>query len=371
MTTTARVARALTVGVLLAAATLATGWGLLFFAPLPTIDGYYRLLGLNARAEVVRDVRGMAHVYAADAHDLFFLQGYVTAQDRLVQLERLRREAHVRRPDAPAGPVAGALGAALEAYAAGVTKLVAQYDEAGVLPGELVLAGVRPAPWTSDDSLAIAAAFMSGAGSRCMGASGTLTAKGGPLLAADLAFDGPPPGLYEVGLEVADARAVGISLPGVPGLIAGHNGSVAWAVLSAEGAAPTAVLNALLDWQLAPMIDEAFLAPLGLRIVQACAADRRTIANAAPPAGLSAGSDVETMRLLLGRPAAEVGARLVVDLADPETSRAALSHGVSGLRLSSHHEDQRAIWEIGQLHALPLSRAAIGETDGELVLRSR
>mgnify|MGYP003327410895 FL=1 len=49
--------------------------------------------GLVAPVEVVRDRRGISHIYAKNEHDLFFTQGYVAARDRLFQLELWRRQA--------------------------------------------------------------------------------------------------------------------------------------------------------------------------------------------------------------------------------------------------------------------------------------
>src|ERR671936_715480 len=64
---------------------------ILVYRPLPAIDGDYRLLGLEERAVVDRDSFGVPHIFAQNAHDLFYLQGYVTAQDRLFQMELYRR----------------------------------------------------------------------------------------------------------------------------------------------------------------------------------------------------------------------------------------------------------------------------------------
>src|SRR5437764_9141844 len=64
---------------------------ILVYRPLATIDGEFRLLGLDQRAEVLRDTYGVPHIYAQTAHDLFYLQGFVTAQDRLFQMELYRR----------------------------------------------------------------------------------------------------------------------------------------------------------------------------------------------------------------------------------------------------------------------------------------
>ena len=55
-------------------------------APLP-------LSGLHAAAQVTRDVYGIAHVKAGNDHDLYFMQGYVHAQDRLFQMDVTRRQA--------------------------------------------------------------------------------------------------------------------------------------------------------------------------------------------------------------------------------------------------------------------------------------
>ncbi len=51
------------------------------------------LAGLHAAAKVTRDTYGIAHIKAANDHDLYFLQGYVHAQDRLFQMDVSRRRA--------------------------------------------------------------------------------------------------------------------------------------------------------------------------------------------------------------------------------------------------------------------------------------
>jgi penicillin amidase len=49
------------------------------------------LSGLLDDAEIARDVRGIAHITASNDHDLFFLQGWVHAGDRLFQMDVSRR----------------------------------------------------------------------------------------------------------------------------------------------------------------------------------------------------------------------------------------------------------------------------------------
>jgi penicillin amidase len=60
-------------------------------ARLATLDGSVRLTGLDSAVEVRRDRWGVPHIYARTAHDVFFAQGYVAAQDRLFQMEIWRR----------------------------------------------------------------------------------------------------------------------------------------------------------------------------------------------------------------------------------------------------------------------------------------
>src|SRR5262249_19448218 len=60
---------------------------------LAQLEGKVALAGLQQPVEVLRDRWGIAHIYAANTHDLFFAQGLVAAQDRLFQLELWRRQA--------------------------------------------------------------------------------------------------------------------------------------------------------------------------------------------------------------------------------------------------------------------------------------
>ena len=48
---------------------------------------------MKAAAEITRDDYGIAHIRAGNEHDLFFLQGYVHAEDRLFQMDASRRQA--------------------------------------------------------------------------------------------------------------------------------------------------------------------------------------------------------------------------------------------------------------------------------------
>ena len=58
---------------------------------LPQLDGSLKIPGLSARVTVIRDGHGVPTIEAANLDDLFFAQGYVTAQDRLWQMDMMRR----------------------------------------------------------------------------------------------------------------------------------------------------------------------------------------------------------------------------------------------------------------------------------------
>ena len=157
--------------------TFVTAWGFVFLRPLPTVDGDQRLLGLHDRAEVLRDHYGVPHIFASDDHDMLFLQGYVTAQDRLWQMDTYRRAAEGRLAEIFGEPALDSdielrtIGLAraakadlavasqhavqdLQAYADGVNKFLEQHGDA--LPVEFLILGYKPEPWSPADSLAIA-----------------------------------------------------------------------------------------------------------------------------------------------------------------------------------------------------------------------
>jgi penicillin G amidase len=54
------------------------------------------LRALHGEVEVLRDADGLSHIYAQHRSDLFFAQGYVTARDRLFQMEYNRHAAQGR-----------------------------------------------------------------------------------------------------------------------------------------------------------------------------------------------------------------------------------------------------------------------------------
>jgi penicillin amidase len=137
--------------------------------------------GLRGRVTVRRDERGIPYIEATNESDLYFAQGFVTASDRLWQMDLHRRTARgelseifgrgqleedKRRrmygsaaiAEASVGRISPPVRAALEAYARGVNAYIATLDEAS-LPPEFQLLGYRPRAWTPADSLIIGKIF--------------------------------------------------------------------------------------------------------------------------------------------------------------------------------------------------------------------
>jgi penicillin amidase len=147
---------------------------------VPPAKGTQALRGLKSAVRITRDRWGIPHVHADNDRDLFFGFGYATAQDRLFQLEYLRRKARgtlaeVIGPEAVDSDVLyRTIGLAriaeaelrqlpaetadlLAAYTAGINALMeASRDN---LPIEFDLLGYRPEPWRPADSLAIEGEF--------------------------------------------------------------------------------------------------------------------------------------------------------------------------------------------------------------------
>ncbi|MGH9514176.1 MAG: penicillin acylase family protein [Terriglobales bacterium] len=299
---------------------------------LPKIDGTVAVAGLSAPVRVTRDSQGVPTIEALTSDDLFFAQGYVTAQDRLFQMDLLRRAAegelaeivgevavkHDRQQrilgimDAAEKGVVAATAEDRErigAYVRGVNALI--QSSAGHLPLEFRILHYSPRSWTAVDSLAIGYQMVetlstspksaltrekilaklgpeltgdlyvntswrdhpptmpmphlqnapgvqpegiSGAvasdeipellrpwledflrdypaplGSNNWVVSGAHTTTGKPLLSNDMHLGHQVPNLwYENHLHEGDFEAAGVSLPGYPYVMVGHNRRIAW-----------------------------------------------------------------------------------------------------------------------------------------------
>ncbi len=143
--------------------------------PLAASAAPVRLAGLLDEAEVSRDAAGIPHIRADNEHDLFFLQGWVHAEDRLFQMDMQRRQAAgtlaellgpgalpsdvqlrtigLQRAAVRSLPLLSARArAALEAYAQGVNASAAAH----ALPPEYgALKLTKFTPWSALDSAAI------------------------------------------------------------------------------------------------------------------------------------------------------------------------------------------------------------------------
>ena len=136
-------------------------------ACLPDVTSSLMLEGLNAPVDVYRDEWGIPHIRAANERDLFFVQGLVTAQDRLwhmdadrfralgrwaecvgesaVDQDRLLRSAGMgRTAKLDYEACSDVSRAMLDAYTAGVNAFI---ESTKTLPIEYGLLGTHPEPW--------------------------------------------------------------------------------------------------------------------------------------------------------------------------------------------------------------------------------
>jgi penicillin G amidase len=177
---------------------------------LPQLDGSVKIAGLSKKVTVSRDGHGVPTIDAASLEDLFFAQGYVTAQDRLWQMDVMRRFA--------AGEISEILGADfikhdreqrilglrvaaqkaldvsstqtrghLEAYARGVNAYLESHRDR--LPIEFRILRYSPRLWAPEDSTLIAAQMVKDLNHYPYGDAldrEKILAKLGPELTADL-----------------------------------------------------------------------------------------------------------------------------------------------------------------------------------------
>jgi len=144
-------------------------------ASLPQIEGAAQVAGLTAPASIERDAAGVPVIRGATRADVARATGYAHAQDRLFQMDLLRRtgagelaallgpglveaDRHIRPHQfrRRAREALVALGAEerglLESYAEGVNSGIASL---GARPFEYLLLGQAPGPWRAEDSILV------------------------------------------------------------------------------------------------------------------------------------------------------------------------------------------------------------------------
>jgi len=161
-------------------AIIAGVWWLYWIArsPLPQLDGSVSVSGISSQVRVMRDEHGVPTIEAATLEDLFFAQGYVTAQDRLWQMDMMRRAAagelsevigedtvKMDREQRILGLRIAAEAAEksisardrvyFDAYARGVNAFLESHRDR--LSLEFRLLKYTPRPWTVTDSLLVGA----------------------------------------------------------------------------------------------------------------------------------------------------------------------------------------------------------------------
>jgi penicillin amidase len=279
--------KAINVLIALAGAAVLAGLYWYVWRPLPQHSGAVPA-PVAAAVTVSFDTLGVPHIHASSQEDALIAQGYVTAQDRLWQMDSLRRLA--------GGNLAEIVGqgaleldrearqlrlrriaeegytkltaedrAAFAAYTLGVNQFIATH--LNDLPVEFTLLGYQPKPWSAVDCLLVCLnmyrnltttwrndvikhnmladgdaakvnflfAARSGdeplPGSNGWAIAGSRTASGKPILSNDMHLEYAMPGVWYMTHLVAPGLDVsGVCLPGVPGVVVGHNRRIAWGI---------------------------------------------------------------------------------------------------------------------------------------------
>ncbi len=279
----------LSIAVLLLLALVSVYW--FVWRALPQTSGEVSA-PVSAQASIVRDSLGVPHITAGSWQDALFLQGYVTAQDRLWQMDAIRRLAggelaevvgvagvgsdtearRLRLPqvaEAQEKKLTADAKAAFAAYARGVNYFLETHRDR--LPLEFLVLGYKPRPWRVRDTILIGLhmtrtltlswpeelrklhmltkgdpekvsylypprlATETAPGSNAWAVSGAHTASGKAMLASDPHLEFSMPSTwYMVHLKAGDLDVTGASLPGVPAVIIGHNRNIAWGITNLE-----------------------------------------------------------------------------------------------------------------------------------------
>ena len=255
---------------------------------LPQLDGELRLAGIEGPVQLLRDRYGVPTIRADNRTDAAFGLGYAHAQDRFAQMELMRRGGSgrmselvgsmalgldrytrglgvLRQAKSQAAALPPDLRRMFEAYTAGVNAWLGA--RAGALPWEVALLFYEPEPWRIADSMiwgrmmafrlignwqaeALRARMaerltqeqiedlwplsavddpvtLPGLGSG--GASNVWAVSEPTVLANDPHLGFTIPNIwYLARIETPEGVLAGATAPGVPLMVLGHNGSIAW-----------------------------------------------------------------------------------------------------------------------------------------------
>ena len=273
----------LSIAVLLIALLGAAYW--YAWRPLPQTSGQITA-PISAEGRIARDAKGVPHIQAASWEDAIFLQGYAMAQDRLWQMDGLRRRAsgelaeivgqaalesdrearrmNLRRiAERQERALVPQQRAILAAFARGVNYFIETHRNR--MPLEFTLLRYDPRPWAPSDCLLaglemyrtltnswrseilkqkmlqtgdrdkveflfpVRTGHEPQPGSNAWAVAGSRTASGRPILANDphLEFSIPSP-WYLVHLRAPGLNVTGATIIGLPAVIVGHNDHIAW-----------------------------------------------------------------------------------------------------------------------------------------------
>lgn len=220
-------------------------------------DGEVAVTGITSEVRIIRDSYGMPHIYAQNDADAAFALGVCAAQDRLFQMDMMRRAIRGRLSEI-VGPdvvevdklfriiTAGRsveemyadqpadVKTLLNAHADGINFYLEHHG--GNLPVEFALMGYSPDPWEPVDEMAVLY-YMAWALNFSFDSELTLaamTAKVGPDMAAEIFTDYPPgkpvilpgPGRAQKTYELLDAIRLARSITGATL----HGASNSWVI---------------------------------------------------------------------------------------------------------------------------------------------
>ena len=139
----------------------------------------YRVTGLSTEAEIIVDQYGVPHIYANDHYDVFFVQGFNAARDRLWQIDLWKRRGlgqlsevlgdryleqdkaarlFIYRGDMYAEWLAYGNDAKriAESFTAGINAFInVAKERPDLMPVEFGMLGYEPSLWSADDVVRI------------------------------------------------------------------------------------------------------------------------------------------------------------------------------------------------------------------------